>query len=224
MRQDDLFAEVDEHIGTLFGLDDSVLAATERSLAAAGMPEISVSPVHGRLLQVLALSCNAKRILEIGTLAGYSTICLARALPEDGHITTIEFDPRHADIALENIRSAGLKATVDVRVGGALDILPQLVAEGAGPYDLVFIDADKAPYAEYFEWSLRLGRPGTLIVGDNAVREGRILDRDADDESVRGIQRFNEALASHPGVTGVVVQTVGAKGHDGMALAVVGAG
>ncbi|MET0393017.1 MAG: O-methyltransferase [Chitinophagaceae bacterium] len=216
-----LFENVDLYISDLFHDQDEVLAATEQSIIDAGIPPISISSNQGKFLQLLARLCQARQILEIGTLAGYSTIWMARALPPTGKLITLEFDPKHAGVAQQNIDHAGLGAIVDIRVGKALDTLPLLQAEGAGPFDMIFIDADKPPYAEYFEWALKLSRPGTLIIADNVIREGKVLDNDNGDERVTGVKRFNEALAAHPAVTATIIQTVGAKEHDGMALAIV---
>ena len=215
------FETVDLYISNLLAPQDEALLATSRSIDEAGMPQISISPNQGKLLHVLALLSRAKNILEIGTLAGYSTIWMARALPPGGRLITIEFDPKHARVAQKNIDRAGLQSQVEVRLGKALDILPQLEAEGAGPFDMVFIDADKPPYVEYFQWALRLAHPGTLIVADNVIREGKILDPNTVDEMVKGAQRFNAMLANNSAVTATIIQTVGAKEHDGMALAVV---
>jgi caffeoyl-CoA O-methyltransferase len=216
-----LFETVDNYISDLFHDQDEALAATEQSIIDSGIPSISVSPNQGKFLHILARLCNAQKILEIGTLAGYSTIWLARALPKNGKLVTLEFDPKHAAVAQKNITLAGLETIVDIRIGKALDTLPQLAAEGIGPFDMIFIDADKAPYKEYFDWALRLSRPGTLIVADNVIREGKVLDKDHTDEMVKGVMRFNEALAANPSVTATIIQTVGAKDHDGMAIAVV---
>jgi caffeoyl-CoA O-methyltransferase len=217
----ELFENVDQYINNLFVDQDDVLTATEASINEANIPPISISPNQGKFLQILARLCHAKKILEIGTLAGYSTIWLARALPRDGQLITLEFDPKHADVAHTNIIRAGLDSIVDIRVGKALDTLPQIEAEGIAPFDMIFIDADKLPYAEYFQWALRLSRPGTLIVADNVIREGKVLDANSPDEMVQGVQRFNAILAKNTAVTATIIQTVGAKDHDGMALAVV---
>jgi len=221
MNADPVFGEVDRYIADLFAPTDAALAAVERSIEEAGMPQISVSPTEGKLLHLLALLCNAERILEIGALAGYSTIWMARALPAGGRLITIEANPDHAEVARQNVERAGLAGAVSVRVGRALDVLPELVAEGQGAFDMIFIDADKAPYAEYLEWALQLARPGTLILADNVVRGGDVLNESATDADTTGIRRFNEALASHGGVSGIVLQSVGTRGHDGIALAVV---
>ena len=217
----ELYERVDEHLTQLFGdASDPVLDGALRRAEEAGLPAIQISAPQGRLLQVLAMACDARSILEVGTLGGYSTIWLARALPDDGYLLSLELDPTHAEVARENLREAGLADQVEVRVGRALDVLDELRTSGAGPFDLVFIDADKPPYTEYLHAAIELSRPGTLIVGDNVVREGRILDP-GDDEAAAGVARFNSALASDPRVTGAITQVVGAKGHDGLALAVV---
>ena len=216
-----LFAQVDAYIDELFIGNDPVLQAVERSLVEAELPQISVSPSQGKFLNLLARLMGAKRILELGTLAGYSTIWLARALPPDGHLVTIEYDPKHAEVARNNIALAGFQDRVEVRGGRALDVLPELQAEGAAPFDFFFIDADKQPYTEYFEWALRLARPGSLIIADNVVRDGKVLDADSNDELVRGVRRFNSALAANRDVSAVILQLVGVKHHDGMAFAIV---
>ncbi|MBC7891025.1 MAG: O-methyltransferase [Sphingobacteriaceae bacterium] len=217
----DLFGNVDAYIARLLVEPDQALEAVENSIDAAGIPQISVSANQGKFLQVLARSVGARKILEIGTLGGYSTIWMARALPDDGRLITIEFEPKHAEVARQNFVRAGLDSQIDIRLGKAIEVLPQLEAEGAGPFDFIFIDADKPPYPEYFEWALRLSRPGTLIVADNVIRGGRILDPDSTDENVRGVQRLNAMLAGNAAVTATIIQTVGAKEHDGMVLAVV---
>jgi caffeoyl-CoA O-methyltransferase len=212
---------VDEYITGLFPSDpalEMVLQATR----AAGMPQINVSPVQGRLLHVLALACGARMILEIGDAGvGYSAIWMARALPADGKLITLEADPKHAEVARANIAHAGLADRIEVRLGVALDVLPQLAAEGKGPFDLIFIDADKTNLTTYFEWAVRLARPGSLIIADNVIRHGDVLDDSSADASLQGVRRFNEALAADRRVTATIVQMVGIKGYDGMALAVV---
>jgi caffeoyl-CoA O-methyltransferase len=216
-----LFESVDNYISNLLAYEDEALTAATNSLEAAGMPAISVSPNQGKLLQVLATLCNARNILELGTLAGYSTIWMARALPPSGQLITLEADPKHAAVAQQNIERAGLASQVDIRVGKALDILPRLYEEKAGPFDMIFIDADKPPYAEYFQWALRLSRPGTLIIADNVIRDGKVLDATPDDERVVGAQRFNNMLGASDAVVATIIQMVGVKEYDGMALAVV---
>jgi caffeoyl-CoA O-methyltransferase len=214
-----LFAQVDHYISNLLGQEDEALIAATNSLAEAGMPAISVSPNQGKFLQVLATLVGAKNILELGTLAGYSTIWMARALPTNGKLISLEYDPQHAAVAQKNIDRAGLTQQVEIRVGKALDILPDLQSEA--PFDMIFIDADKPPYAEYFQWALRLSRPGTLIVADNVIREGKVLSEAPADEMVAGAQRFNNMLGASEHVTATILQTVGSKEHDGMAIAVV---
>jgi caffeoyl-CoA O-methyltransferase len=217
----ELFESVDQYINNLLVNEDDALTATEASITEYNIPSISISPNQGKFLQILAKLCNAKKILEVGTLAGYSTIWLARALPKDGRLITLEFDPKHAEVAHKNIVRAGLGSVVEIRIGKALDTLPQIEAEGIAPFDMIFIDADKSPYTEYFQWALRLSRPGTLIVADNVIREGKVLDPNSTDEMVQGVQRFNNMLAKNTAVTATIIQTVGAKEHDGMAIAIV---
>jgi predicted O-methyltransferase YrrM len=197
---------------------DPVLDAAQEAARAADLPPISVSAAQGKFLHLLARIQGATRILEIGTLAGYSTIWLGRALPAGGRLVTLEFDPKHADIARANIARAGLADKVDIRVGRAIDALPTLAGEG--PFDLVFIDADKPSTTEYFQWALKLSRPGTVIVVDNVIRDGKVINP-AGDESAAGMHAFITALAAEKRVSATVVQTVGAKGYDGFALAIV---
>ena len=217
----DLFGQVDDYIRELVGKEDDVLKAAAHSVEEHGIPPIAVSVNQGKFLHVMALAVGARRILEIGTLAGYSTIWMARALPVDGKMITLEFDPKHADVAKKNIAHAGLSDRVEVRVGKAIDSLPKLEKEKAGPFDLIFIDADKPPYKEYYEWAIKLSRPGTLIIADNVIREGKVLDPKSDDDMVQGARRFNQAMADNPATVGTIVQNVGAKVHDGMAIMVV---
>lgn len=216
----DLYAEVDDYIAGLFAPEDEALKAALQAMRNAGLPDIQVSPVQGKLLHMLAKLTEASAILEIGTLGGYSTIWLARALLPGGRLITLEKEPRFADLAQASIARAGLADRVSIRVGPALDALAQLEKEGAGPFDFVFIDADKPPYAEYFDWSLKLSRPGALIVADNVVRSGRVAEPGAaEDPAVAGVMRMNTAIASNPAVEAVILQTVGMKGHDGFAIA-----
>lgn len=211
------WAAVDAYITGLLVEPDPGLDAAVAARAAAGLPAHDVSPNEGKLLYLLARIQGARAILEIGTLAGYSTIWLARALPPDGRLVTLEGDPRRADVARANVARAGLTGVVDVRVGPALDTLPQV----AGPFDLVFIDADKRNNPGYLEWSLRLSRPGTLIIADNVVRGGAVADRASPDPDVQGVRRFNELIAADSRLTATAIQTVGAKGWDGFALVLV---
>jgi predicted O-methyltransferase YrrM len=195
--------------------------AAEAESAAAGLPPIQVTAAQGKLLHLLARLAGARRVLEIGTLGGYSTLWLASALPEDGSVVTLELDPHHAEVARGNLARAGLAARVDVRVGRALALLPQLVEEGAGPFDLVFIDADKAEYPGYLRWSLALARPGTLLVGDNVVRSGAVLEGESSDPRVVGARAFHERVGAEPRLCATVIQTVGSKGYDGLTVALV---
>jgi predicted O-methyltransferase YrrM len=212
---------VDRYITDLLVPADPILDAALRDSAAAGLPAISVSPNQGKLLMLLAKAQGARRILEIGTLGGYSTIWLARALPPEGHMIMLEIDPKHADVARSNLARAGLSRIVDLRVGRALDALPQLAAERKGPFDFIFIDADKASIPDYFAWALKLSRRGSLIVVDNVVRNGAVADAASTDPSVQGVRRFNEMLAAEPRVSGTAIQTVGSKGYDGFAMVLV---
>ncbi|MFS2189366.1 O-methyltransferase [Mucilaginibacter sp. Mucisp84] len=216
-----IFESVDQYIGNLFEDEDAVLKGTLKSMEDAGIPGINVSANQGKFLQILARLCGAKKILEIGTLGGYSTIWLARALPADGLLITLELEQAYADVARRNIIKAGLDSVVEIKVGKAMESLATLDADDEGPFDMIFIDADKPPYTEYFEWALKLSRPGTLIVADNVIREGKVLNDNCDDERVSGVQRFNKALAANQQVTATIIQTVGTKEHDGMAIAVV---
>jgi predicted O-methyltransferase YrrM len=218
------WTEVDHYIKGLLIGEDAGLEVALRASAEAGLPSIHVSPAQGKLLHLLARLCGARQVLEIGTLGGYSTIWLARALPADGRVVTIEADPAHAAVARRNLAGAGVSASVDLRVGKALDLLPRLAAESRPPFDLIFIDADKAGIPEYFAWSLRLSRPGTAIVVDNVVRNGAVIDAASADPSVQGVRRLNQLLSSERRVSATTIQTVGAKGYDGFTLALVGDG
>jgi predicted O-methyltransferase YrrM len=212
---------VDHYLDDVLVGHDAALDAALRESAEAALPPINVAPTQGKLLNLLARSIGARSILEIGTLGGYSTIWLARALPADGRLITLEIDRRHAEVARANIARAGLEQRVEVRVGRALDALAQLVDQAAGPFDLFFIDADKPNIPAYFSWALRLARPGSLIVVDNVVRDGAVIEADSADASVQGVRRLNELMASEPRVAATVIQTVGVKGYDGFALALV---
>lgn len=212
---------IDQYIGEHLITPDPVLDGALRDSTAAGLPAINVAPNQGKFLQLLTLIAGARRVLEIGTLGGYSTIWLARALPDGGRLVTLEFDPAHAAVAAANLDRAGLSDRVDLRVGRAIESLPVLAAEGGGPFDLVFIDADKPSNADYFDWALRLARRGTVIVVDNVVRAGRIVDDGTGDADVDGTRRLFEQVAAESRVSATAVQTVGSKGHDGFLLAVV---
>ena len=212
---------VDNYFATLLAPKDAVLHTTLEANSAAGLPAIDVSPLQGKFLQILAQITQARRILEIGTLGGYSTIWMARALPPDGRIVTLEYNPAHAEVARGNLLRAGLLDRVDLCIGRALDLLPTLAEPGAQPFDLVFIDADKRSNPEYLDWAVRLSRPGTVIAVDNVVRNGSIVNEKSKDPDVIGIRRMTERLAAHPRLSATVLQTVGDKGYDGIALAVV---
>jgi predicted O-methyltransferase YrrM len=218
---EDRWSAVDRYFAEQLLPDDQALEAALEASAAAGLPAINVSPNQGMLLQLLARAIGARRILEIGTLGGYSTIWLARALPVDGRLITLEADATHADVARANVARAGLASIVEVRLGRALDTLPRLEGEGQGPFDFVFIDADKPNNTPYFEWALRLTRPGSLIVVDNVVRGGDVVDAASDDAGVLGVRRLLERIASEPRVRATAIQTVGTKGYDGFAIAQV---
>jgi predicted O-methyltransferase YrrM len=217
----DQWTAVDNYITGLLLPPDAVLEAALKAAADAGLPAIQVAPNQGKLLSILAQTMGARSILEIGTLGGYSTIWLARALPPGGKLITLEAEPKHADIARANIARAGLADVVEIRLGKALDTLPKIAAEGLGPFDLVFIDADKPSNADYFAWALKLTRRGSLIITDNVVRSGAVADPNSSDESVQGVRRFNDVMAAEPRVTATAIQTVGSKGYDGLALALV---
>ncbi len=214
------WSAVDRYFGKTLLPQDAVLEAVLMSSRAAGLPEISVSPAQGALLGLLAQAIGARRILEIGTLGGYSTIWLARALPPGGRLITLEANAKHAAVARSNIDSAGLSGCVELREGPALDTLPQLAVEGAGPFDLVFIDADKPSNPQYLAWALRLSRIGALIIVDNVVRRGAVLE-EAGGGDVQGVREMVELVAAEPRLLATALQTVGVKGWDGLLLALV---
>ncbi|GGS94569.1 O-methyltransferase [Streptomyces chromofuscus] len=219
MSESQVWDAVDEYFTTHLSHDDEALKAALRDSDAAGLPRANVTATQGKLLQLLARMQGARAILEIGTLGGYSTIWLARALPADGRLVSLEYSPKHAEVATRNIARAGLDKVVDVRVGAALDSLPQLADENPPPFDLVFIDADKANNARYVEWALKLTCAGSLIVVDNVVRGGRVAEADSPAPDVRGTRTAIELIGSHPRLDGTAIQTVGSKGYDGFALA-----
>ncbi len=210
---------VDDYFDGLLVEEDEALVAAAAHAEAAGLPAHQVAPNQGKLLNLLARIRGARRILEIGTLGGYSTIWLARALPADGRLVTLEVDARCADVAAANIARAGLDALVEIRRGRAVDLLPALADEA--PFDLVFIDADKPSNPAYLRWAVQLTRPGSVIIGDNVVRDGAVVDADSSDPRVQGVRRFTELLAEHPRLTATALQTVGGKGYDGLVLALV---
>ncbi len=220
-RSLDQWAAVDRYFSEQLCLSDPVLDAAMAANKAAELPAIDVAPNQGKLLQLLAQLAGARRILEIGTLGGYSTIWLARALPTDGRLITLEFNPKHAEIARANIECAGLTQTVEIRVGAALDALPKLQNESSEPFDLIFIDADKPNNSAYVRWALKLSRPGTLIVIDNVVRDGAVIDNASTDKDVQGARQLFELLANEPRLSCTAIQTVGVKGYDGFAFAIV---
>ena len=215
------WSAVDRYVSGLLVPSDPALDEALRASEAAGLPPISVSPNQGKLLQLLARIHGARTVLEIGTLGGYSTIWLARALPADGRLVTLEANPAHAEVGRANIARAGLAGIVDLRLGRALETLPILEAEGLGPFDLVFVDADKPSNPDYFAWALRLARRGTVIVVDNVVRGGAVVDPSSADPGVQGVHRLLAMMAAEPRVEVTAIQTVGGKGYDGFALALV---
>jgi predicted O-methyltransferase YrrM len=216
------WAEVDEYIGEKLIGDDPALDAALAANQAAGLPAIDVSPAQGKLLHLLARMAGGRRILEIGTLGGYSTIWLARALPADGRLTTLEIDPRHAEVAEANLARAGLLERVEILVGPAFGSLERMIEQGVEPYDFVFIDADKPGNPDYLRLALKLSHPGTAIVCDNVVREGRVVDAQSKDPAIQGTRRLFDALAGEPRLSATAIQTVGLKKWDGFMLALVG--
>ena len=218
-RIDDVWTKVDQYFGDAQARHDAALTAALASSVAAGLPEIQVSQNQGKFLHVLATALGATRILEIGTLGGYSTIWMARALPPGGILVTLEYEPKHAEVARANIARAGLADVVEIRVGAALDTLPQLDARR--PFDLIFIDADKPNIPNYFTWALKLARVGTVIIVDNVVRKGAVIDAASDDANVQGVRRFTELVSRESRVTAATLQTVSSKGYDGFTTVVV---
>jgi predicted O-methyltransferase YrrM len=212
---------VDRYFGDLLAPPDAQLDAALAANRKAGLPPIDVSPLQGKFLHLLVKMMQPRRVLEIGTLGGYSTLWMARALPKDGRIVSLEFSPKHAEVARANLKNARLLDRVDLRVGRALDSLPVLESSGAGPFDLIFIDADKPSNPEYLKWALKLSRPGTAILVDNVVRDGKIVDAKSTDPDIQGTRRMTEMMAAEPRLTATVLQNVGVKGYDGFALAVV---
>ncbi|MBA3962984.1 MAG: O-methyltransferase [Chthoniobacterales bacterium] len=218
---EETWSKVDRYFEELLLGEQPALDAALRETETVGLPAISVSPLQGRFLTFLAQSMGARRILELGTLGGYSTICLAAALPNDGLLVSLEVDPKNAEVARRNLERAQLHDRVEIRVAPAIETLPQLVRENAGPFDLIFIDADKESYADYFPWALKLARPGTVLLADNVVRKGEIIDAGNNDARIQGARRFNALVAAEPRVRATAMQTVGCKGYDGFLLAVV---
>jgi predicted O-methyltransferase YrrM len=212
---------VDRYINDMLVGSDQVLEAALAANVAAGLPSIDVSPNQGKLLHVLALTKGARRILEIGTLGGYSTICMARALPSGGRLVTLEVEPKHAEVAQANLERAGLDGMVELRLGPAAESLAKLHEEQVQPFDMIFIDADKQNMPTYLDWALKLSKPGTLIVADNVVREGAVVDESSADPGTRGVRAMFAMMSAEPRLTATAIQTVGSKGYDGFALAVV---
>ena len=215
----DLWTRVDEYFGARLVAGDDALEGALAANRKAGLPPIDVTPLQGKFLDLLVRISGARRVLEIGTLGGYSTIWLARALPHGGRIVSLESNDCHAEVARENLRMAGVQDCVDLRVGRAIDTLPALV--DGEPFDLIFIDADRQSLADYLKWAMKLSRRGTVIVADNVVREGKVLDAESDDPGVEGVRLFTEKLAAEQRLSATVLQTVGIKGYDGFAIAVV---
>jgi predicted O-methyltransferase YrrM len=218
----ELWTNVDQYFSSSLLGSDPILEGALEASAKAGLPQIAVSPNQGKLLQMLAQILNARSILEIGTLGGYSTIWLARGMRPGGRLVTLELDPAHAAVARANFQRAGLGNVIELRVGSALDTLPRVAADGGGPFDLIFIDADKANIPAYFEWAVKLSHPGALIIVDNVVRDGNVIDAESSDASVKGVRRFVEMLGARDDMSGTAIQTVGTKGYDGFAIVRVG--
>jgi predicted O-methyltransferase YrrM len=212
---------VDRYINETVVPSDPALDAAVEASTTAELPAIAVTPNQGKLLHILARLVRAHRILEIGTLGGYSTIWLARALPVDGRVITLEVNPKHAEVARANIARAQLSGAVEIRLGKAIDVLRQIADEGLGPFDLFFIDADKASIPDYFTWSLKLSRPGSLLIIDNVIRKGAVLDSWSEDADVQGVRQLNDMLAKESRITATTIQTVGSKGYDGFTIALV---
>lgn len=210
---------VDRYFTQLLVRPDAAIEAAAAESEKAGLPAIAVSPNLGKMLMLLAQMIGARNVLEVGTLGGYSTIWLARALPSGGKIVTLEANEKHAQIARKNFERAGVNNVIELRMGQAVDSLAQLASEKRGPFDLIFIDADKEHNTEYFQWGMKLSRPGSLIVVDNVVRDGKVVDAASSDKSVQGVRRCNEAMAAEKRVVVTALQTVGSKGYDGFAIA-----
>jgi len=216
-----IWIDVDRYFVETLHLSDPILDATMKANEQAELPAIAVAPNQGKLLHLFAKLVQAKKILEIGTLGGYSTIWLARALPAGGRLISLEFSSKHADIAKSNIRHAGLSDRVEIRVAAALDSLPFLEKEGLAPFDFIFIDADKPNNPGYLEWAIKLSRPGTLIIVDNVVRDGGIADESSTDPTIQGTRRMFDFMAKNSRISSTALQTVGSKGYDGFAMAIV---
>jgi predicted O-methyltransferase YrrM len=216
-----IWAEVDDYLGNLLAPHDAALTRALDANHESGLPSIDVPPLLGKFLDVMIRISGARRVLELGTLGGYSTIWMARALPPDGQLITLELESKHADIARANLAAAGVLDRVEIRVGSAIESLRALHASGAAPFDLIFLDADKQGLPAYLEWSLKLSRPGSVIIADNVVRDGKVVDAKTDDANVRGVQRFLELAAREPRLSTTAMPTVGARGYDGFSISVV---
>jgi predicted O-methyltransferase YrrM len=216
-----LWNDVDIYFSSKLQESDQIMDSILKANTEAGLPAIDVSPNQGKLLYLLAKLKAAKNILEIGTLGGYSSVWLARALPEDGHIVTLEFSEKHANVAKENVRNAGLENKIDIIVGPALETLPTLEKKGFSSFDFIFIDADKPNNPNYLKWALELSRPGTVIIADNVVRNGKVIEDDNEDSNVQGIRQFIDLLSEESRIDSTAIQTVGAKGYDGFVLGIV---
>jgi predicted O-methyltransferase YrrM len=217
----DVWTAVDEYINRTLVSADGALENAVTASADAGLPAIQVSPSQGKLLHLFAKSINAKNVLEIGTLGGYSTIWMARALPAGGRVITLEASEKHANVARANFERAGVADRIEVRLGPALETLPRVAAEGRGPFDLIFIDANKSTMEEYFDWALKLSHKGTVIIADNVIRDGNVVDAKSTNEDVQGVRRFNERVGAERRVSATEIQTVGSKGYDGFAYLLV---
>jgi predicted O-methyltransferase YrrM len=219
----EIWTGVDRYFADALIQSDPALEGALKRSAEANLPSINVSPTQGKMLHLLAKIQGARRILEIGTLGGYSTIWLARALPADGRLITLEYEPKHAAVARDNLAAAGVEKIVDIRVGRALDSLPKIAAENAGPFDLIFVDADKPSNPDYFQWAMKLSRRGSLIIIDNVVRKGEVINAASADTSIIGTRKMVEILSREERVTATAIQTVGIKGYDGFVIARVNA-
>ena len=216
-----IFTEVDNYIVKLLATEDEALLNTRNSSILVGIEQQCISPIQGKFLQIMMKACKAKKVLELGTFVGYSAIWMAKILPQDGKIISIDIDENISNVAKKNIEKSGLSEKIELRVGAAIEILPQLIAQNEEPFELIFIDADKPPYKEYFEYALQLSKSGTIIILDNVVREGKVLDPNCTDERVIGVQRLNQYLSECKEVASIILQSSGIKDHDGMAVVVV---
>jgi predicted O-methyltransferase YrrM len=220
-KANEIWKQVDRYFADALIPDRDGFADALGANRKANLPAIDVTPLQGKLLELFVRATNARRVLEIGTLGGYSTLWIARAIPDDGLVVSLELEPRHAEIAKQNLEAAGLAKRVNLRIGNASESLAVLAKEHAAPFDFIFIDADKASYPEYLQWSLKLSRPGTLIVADNVVRDGKVIDPENPDPNIQGVRRFTEMLSAESRLTSTVLQTVGGKGYDGFAISIV---